>query len=276
VTEIAHDVDAETFAREHLIPRWPTVVRGALGHWAWTPPWSFEGLGERFGALRVPLYDTLFSLDGISTLARYLDRFTGTDDDTVPPYLRWFARQGPERLPWADEAFDALASEWSQPSWLPDSEYILPRTEGRVDAARDPFPAKGIFICGQGGRTRLHIDPWHSDACLCQATGRKRIVVFARRDAALLGAGEELVDFDHPDDTRFPRWREASPVIDQVLEPGDAAYIPAGWPHTAIALSDSCSLTWNFVHRVHAEPFERFLRGGGDQNATVRWFRDRR
>jgi hypothetical protein len=265
-------LDAATFAREHLGPRRPALVRGGLAEWELPPPWPLSWLTERFGGYRAPVYDTLFSLTGVSTFRAYVERFTGDAVERVPPYLRWFARQGPERLPWADEVFAALEGSWSQPSWLPDTDYVFPRTTGRVDAASDPFPAKGLFVCGRGGRTRLHADPWHSDACLCQTTGLKRIAMFAPEDAGVLTSDGAVVDLDEPDEQRFPRWREATPVFDEVLEPGDAVYIPAGWYHSAEALSDSCSITWNFVHAEHAESFERFLESGGGDDPAVSWF----
>jgi hypothetical protein len=55
------------------------------------------------------------------------------------------------------------------------------------------IPAKGIFICGSGGRTRLHVDPRVNDACLCQAAGNKRFIMFAPEAGSLLSDGERGV-----------------------------------------------------------------------------------
>ena len=180
--------------------------------------------------------------------------------------------QNEQRMPWADAAFAELEPEWGMPDWLPDSDYVFPRTQRTVNAARDPFPAKGMFVCGRGGRTRLHADPWVSDACLCQATGTKRIMMFRPEAAEVLTAGGAVVDLDQPDERAFPRWHEARPELDEVLDPGDAVFIPAGWYHTAVALEDSVSITWNFVHEMHRSRFERFLRSGGASDPTVRHF----
>jgi hypothetical protein len=158
------------------------------------------------------------------------------------------------------------------PDWLPDSGYVFPETSGPVDAARDRFPGQGLFVCGRGGRTRLHVDPWVSDACLCQTTGRKRVIMFAPEAGDVLEAGGEVVDVDEPDERAFPHWHEAKPDFDEVLHPGDAVFIPAGWYHTAIALDDSVSITWNFVHELHGDRFERYLRAGGAEDPTVAFF----
>jgi hypothetical protein len=239
-------LSADEFVIRFLAPREPVHVRGAEG-WAWAPEWSLAELVRRFGEHRVPLYDSLFALRGLSTFADYVARYTGRSAAGEPPYLRWYTRQGPQRMPWADAAFAELAELWAMPAWLPRSGYLLPWSGG--DATRDPFPAKGLFVCGAGGRTRWHVDPWASDACLCQATGDKRVLVFAP------GA-------DH----------STPPRLDVLLHPGDCLYLPAGWPHSAVALSDSVSITWNFVHEVHREPFERYLRSGGAADPVVRHF----
>ncbi len=289
----ARALTADEFVTRFLIDRRPVVVRDSGDTWNWVPEWDFDSLTKRFGSYRVPLYDTLFSLYGLSTFGDYVARHTGslahrTADSEAIPYLRWYARQNTDRLPWADPAFDALAHDWSMPSWLPTAGYLFPRLSGAVDAARDPFPAKGMFVCGAGGRTRLHVDPWTSDACLCQTTGSKRLLLFQPETVALLGgeAGRRrttsgapidggrltLVDLDEPNEATFPHWREAEVAMDVVLEPGDCLYIPAGWPHAAVALTDSVSVTWNFVHEVHATDFERYLADGGMDEPTVRYF----
>ena len=263
---------ADEFLERFLVPRRPALVRGAAMTWNWAPEWSLDALVDRFGHHRVPLYGSLFTVHGVSTFGNYVARHTGAVESASPPYLRWYARQSPDRMLWADAAFAELADDWAMPDWLPRSDYLLPRLPGTVDAARNPFPAKGLFVCGKGGRTRLHVDPWTSDACLCQATGTKRVLLFAPETADLLGGNGGLVDLDDPDDAAFPRWREAKPEFDVVLHPGDCLYIPAGWPHAATALTDSVSVTWNFVHRVHETSFERYLRSGGAADPAVRYF----
>src|SRR5947199_10777781 len=111
-----------SFADEFLGPGRPLLVRDALAGFGWAPPWTLSALTERFGEERVPLYDTLFSLRGLSTFRRYVERYTGNAVSGVPPYLRWFVRQSPEPLPWADGAFAALEADWTMPDWLPDAD----------------------------------------------------------------------------------------------------------------------------------------------------------
>jgi hypothetical protein len=271
----AEQLTADRFFHDFLEPNRPVVVRGALASWGATPPWDLATLDARFGSHPVPLYDTLFSLQRVATFSDYVAAHTGTATTGVPPYLRWFAKQSNDRMPWADKAFAELSGEWAMPSWLPDADYLFPRTRGTVDAATHAFPAKGIFVCGTEGRTRLHVDPWASDACLCQVTGSKRFRMYPPSSGALLSDRTGVVNPDEPDDARFPRWRDAVPVIDEVLHPGDAIFIPAGWFHSAVALTDSVSITWNFVHEVHEKRFSAYLRSGGTADPIVTYFRGR-
>lgn len=265
------------FLEDFLAPGRPVVVRGALGSWPAAPPWELGELTRRFGDAPVPVFDTLFSLRRVLRFADFVAAHTGPTVAGVPPYpyLRWYTRYSHETLlPWADEAFAALAGEWSMPSWLPESDYVFPRWRGPVDAARDAFPARGLFVCGTGGRTRLHIDPWASDACLCQVTGSKRFMMYPPTTGELLADGAATVDLDQPDELRFPRWRQAVPVLDEILYPGDAIFIPAGWYHAAVAQADSVSITWNFIHRVHEDRFAAYLRSGGETDPVVSYFQE--
>jgi hypothetical protein len=270
---MARSLSPGQFLEAYLSPGHPVVVRGALSSWAAVPPWDLAALADRFGDAQVPAYDTLFSLQRVVRFADYIADHTGPSATGTPPYLRWFTRHSKDRLPWADDAFRALAGEWAVPSWLPDAGYIFPRTRGRADAAHDAFPARGLFICGRGGRTRLHVDPWVSDACQCQVTGTKRFIMFPPSAGRVLAGRSGVVDLDRPDARRFPRWADAAAAVDEVLFPGDAIFIPAGWYHTAVALSDSVSITWNFVHQVHEERFTAYLRAGGAADPVVSYFR---
>jgi hypothetical protein len=272
VTQFVVDaLDNDTFFEDYFQPGRPVLVRGAVSAWGTPPPWRFDWLTERFAHHRVPLYDTLFGVTGVTTFARYVERYTASKRSSMPPYLRWFVRQHTGDLPWSDEAFRELESDWRAPAWLPDSDFVFPRFR-HADPVRDGFPGKGLFVCGRGGRTRLHTDPWATDAVLWQTTGTKRVTLYSPDAGHLLARDGAVVDLEKPDDERFPRWRSAVPVIDEVLQPGDMLFIASGWYHAAVALEDSVSLTWNFVHATHQARFDRYLKDGGGADRTVEYF----
>ncbi|MFI9407029.1 cupin-like domain-containing protein [Nocardia sp. NPDC052316] len=260
----------QEFVDRHLAVARPLVVRQGLNTWRIAPPWNFDTLVARVGDQRVPLYGSLFDFIGLSTFRNYHDRFlTSAAPTAQPAYLRWYTRQSEARLPWADSAFDALADFWHAPQWLPADGFVFPAYGGRTDVVRQSFPAKGIFVCGRGGMTRWHVDPWRSDAYLCQVIGHKRILLYrpgtaAPRDPEALGSV-----IDTPD-ALPPGW-PAEPLIDVVLAPGDCIYIPQDHPHAAVALSPSLSLTWNFVHRANDAGYRALVASDAD-DATLRYF----
>jgi hypothetical protein len=51
-------------------------------------------------------------------------------------------------------------------------------------------------------------------------------------------------------------------------------YVPAGWFHHVVTVSDSISLTWNFVHASACRPFLEYLASGppADEMDVVRFF----
>ncbi|MET8234289.1 cupin-like domain-containing protein [Micromonospora sp. NPDC005298] len=270
----ASGIDQSEFIDTYLSRNRPFVARNCfLRSWSMAPPWQLDLLAQRFGHHRVPVFDTLFEMQRTVDFSEFVAMMEkrARGDEPVP-YMRWYVRQRRFQMICADKAFEELAGDWSAPSWLPSTDYVFPAIRQDADPVRKSFPAKGLFICDAGGRTRLHVDPWASDAVLCQVTGEKRFVMYPPEAAEFLSDGDTLIDVENPDDVRFPRWRSIEPVVDATLSPGDAIFIPAGWYHTAVALTPSVSITWNFVHETNADRFAEYLRSGGDADPTVKYF----
>jgi hypothetical protein len=267
-------IDQDEFICAYLSRNKPLVARGCfLQTWALAPPWGLDLLAQRFGAYHVPVFDTLFKMIRTVKFSDYVSMIESDRPSAEPlPYMRWYARQRHFQMICADGAFAELAESWAAPSWLPSADYVFPQIKGNADPVRDSFPAKGIFVCAAGGRTRLHVDPWASDAVLCQVTGEKRFIMYPPSAAEFLSDGESAVDIERPDYARFPRWKSIQPALDVTLSPGDGIFIPSGWFHTAVALTPSVSITWNFVHEVNADRFSAYLESGGSADPTVRYF----
>jgi hypothetical protein len=232
--------------------------------WAPLDIWQPDALAQRFGSERVQIYGDLFRLAGIGTLAEYLQRYFGKESAVSGsvPYVRWYCHLADdERVPWADDAFKKFQNDWARPHFFPDSSFVLPYRGApeKIDPTRDWFPARGLFISAKGARTRLHADPWCSDALLCQLYGRKEFVMYGPEQARFLSNGGKTVDVEAPDTQAFPDFSQAHPEVRDTLEPGEIVLVPAGWFHHFNSVTDSVSLTWNFVHACRLQEFILYL-----------------
>lgn len=137
----------------------------------------------------------------------------------------------------------------------------------------DLFPYRGIFISPQGGRTRLHRDPLGSQAILWQVYGRKNVTFYPPYLDEVLRSGCEFVDPLNPDLKQFPRFPKAEPVFNGDLRPGEILFIPDGWFHDVVSITDSISVTWNFVHSLRIAPFIDVIAGeSAEQDFDVAQF----
>ena len=113
-------------------------------------------------------------------------------------------------------------------------------------------PFEWLFIGPAGSHTRLHVDVWGTDAWLAQLQGLKRFTLFHPAHRKFLerddgpGGACHWVDLRAPDAELFPDFAQAV-AIETVLEPGEVIYLPRKWPHAVDGLTDTVSLTVNFM-----------------------------
>ncbi len=255
---------ADEFVDRYIARNQPVVVRGLdYRAEAFTP----EGLRGALGDLTALVYGALFDLDDIQTLADYLDDWFG-DDVELPgpgeavPYVRWYNQLRDVAFNWGDEAFARLAPSWVAPTCLP-TDYVVPVTAAGAGSnpVIDPFPYRGILVAAAGARTRLHRDPFGTDAVVCMFHGRKEAILYRPERAAELAITDDTSSFGGFMDVRPDGGMNCSvePDCRGILEPGDMIFIPHGWLHDVVVLDDSVSVTWNFVHAAGADALTNYL-----------------
>lgn len=261
VDALTNDEFIERFVKQNL----PVVVTKALSDWDLSTLWTPEYFRREFGRERVQLYNEYFDFKGLMSLTGYLDKyFDRPDFPTAPvPYVRWYSKLRDVPFPWSDAIFERIRDNWRTPDFVPLTDYMLPYAPApkRCDPVDHLFPARGLFISGKGGRTRLHFDPWQSDSLLCAAFGTKEWVFYDPGQAAFLRRDNEVVDLDCPDPEKFPELHRARPRYKCHLHAGEAIYVPRGWFHAVRNMTDSISVTWNFVHASTAEPLRQWSQG---------------
>lgn len=259
-------LSVERFVSDYVEKNRPVVITGAMKDWKALDTWAPETLAHRFGKELVQVYGDLFQLAAIMSLSQYFDRYFGKSNSvTSAPYVRWYCHLvDDERVPWADEVFAEFHDDWSRPAFFPSNSFALPYCgpSNTIDPSKDWFPARGLFISARGARTRLHVDPWCSDALLCQIYGQKDFLMYAPSQAPYLTNGTKTIDIAAPDPQLFPTFGSATPAARDSLKPGEIAFVPAGWFHHFDSVTDSISLTWNFVHYSRMRQFFSYLSRG--------------
>ncbi|MBU2581491.1 MAG: cupin-like domain-containing protein [Alphaproteobacteria bacterium] len=265
---------SQKFVDEFVATNTPAIVRGMdYSAGSWTP----EALKTSIGDLTALVYGTLFDLEDIQTLEDYIDTWFGLEGELEPdvPYVRWYNQLKDVEFSWGDAAFARVAGFWKAPACLPTSNFVVPvsRAEAGTDPVRDAFPYRGLLVAARGARTRMHRDPFCSDAVVCQFYGRKEVALYRPERADELTKQSDGTSFGGFVDVRSEALDRVSvePDLHGTVGPGEMVYIPHGWLHDVIAVEDSVSITWNFVHAKGAGKFAEYLNGAynGDPEFEV-------
>lgn len=267
----------EIFIEEFLLPNKPVIITDAMKEWR-GEKFIPDYLEQEFGHYEVQIYNDLFDLQTIDTLGAYLNQNFNNQLEAKGSieYIRWYTKLKEVDFFWSDEVFASLKEAWSNPYFFPNDSLAIPFTKkGEFSNINDTrFPYKGLFISGKGARTRLHRDPFNSDAILCQFFGEKKIVLYHPNQAEYIMNGNEFVDIKNPDSQKFPNLHKTNSKYEDILSPGEIIIFPAGWFHDVTCLSDSISITWNFVHSSKLDDFYSYIKKNpdDDQLEIVRFF----
>lgn len=220
----------ERFARAYEASATPVVLRGVASSWPATERWSLDRLAREHGDLRV--------------LAARLDRGAVAMD----------ARRGLAHAPVTLGAFLEGLREGARDRYVSTPLAGLPPALAR-DAPLPPYcdgaswHDGNLWIGAEGTVSGLHFDV--ADNFHAVVSGGKRFVLAPPRQSASLYPNGPLhgvpngarVDLEHPDFERFPRVRDARPVVAE-LGPGDMLYIPRLWWHQVRTLGTCVSVNF--------------------------------
>lgn len=263
-----NELNQQQFISRYLAQNRPMVITNAMHNWDLTQ-FSPQSLKHSVGDQPVHIYDDLFDLQDIYPLSDYLDSHFNKPPSAPPSleYVRAYIQLLDVDYEWADEIFEALADAWQYPSFLPNQAMLVPycSAEDSIDAHSSNFPYKGLFISGAGGRTRLHRDPVSSNAILCQLYGEKKILLFSPDKKDQLMDEDECIELADSNIT---------PDAEITLKTGEMIFLPRGWFHDVTTLTDSVSVTWNFIHSSELEAFCQHVEENPDEEAleNVKFF----
>ena len=241
------------FIENYLKTNKPVIVTDSMDDWKASYLWTPEYFNQEFGKEKVQIYDDLFNLINITNLNNYLKKYfnrASMNNSEKVPYVRWYTKLKENNFAWSDHIFDKIKYHWTIPYFLPETNYLLPYCvfPNTIYPNIQAFPAKGLFISGKKAKTRLHFDPWCSDAILCQIYGTKKVFLFHPAKKQYLSHNNECIDLNNPDKEKFSNYLQVQPDYIDILRSGEIIFLPQEWLHQVNTVSDSISLTWNFVH----------------------------
>lgn len=274
--ERVQKLKTEDFVKNFLVTKTPVIITDAMDSWS-IEKFHPNSLIQEFGDELVQIYDNLFDLQNIDQLSSYLkDNFNRSDDNLSSEYVRWYTKLKDVDFFWSDEVFVALENYWAHPYFLPNSDFIIPYyPENKIaNINQTSYPYKGLFISGKGAKTRLHKDPFGSNAILCQFYGQKKIILYSPNQQNILMNKGQFVDIENPDYSKFPDFDKSVCTYEDILNPGEIILFPSGWFHDVTCLNDSISITWNFVHRGEKNSLMKHLEdhADDDQIEIVKYF----
>jgi hypothetical protein len=229
-------ISREEFLERYYAANRPVILTDLRGTDSPVLRWSPAHLRERFGHQRIEI-------------------MTGRDAD--PEFELHSERHRSEVL--FAEFLESLVSMRGNDRYLVANNHFLEKLDDQellddlavLPAYLDAAKVKGcafLWVGPAGTLTPLHHD--ELNGLLLQLWGRKRFRLISPEQTHLLSNDVGVyspVDCDQPDFAAHPLFREVQ-MIDLVLEPGEALFVPVGWWHHVRALEASVMLTFtNFV-----------------------------
>lgn len=226
----------EYFLENYYAKNTPVIITNIMHNWKALQLWTPEYLREKYGDAEVQIQanrnsdpDYEIKIENHKKLVLFREYVDMVVSGSGNDYYMVANNQTLER-----EEFKPLFNDIEI---FP--EYLNPEdTKGRV-----------FFWFGPKGTiTPLHHDP--VNLILTQVSGRKLIKLISPQQTPLMynhiGVFSK-VDGENPDYNKYPLYKEAK-IIEVILEPGEAIFIPVGWWHHVKSLDVSISVSFtNFV-----------------------------
>lgn len=220
---------AEEFVARHWLPGVPVVLTDLVTRWPAFARWTPAALTARFGDERIevcegregvvdpdPGWEPLRRELSVRELMKRIEGPQPSNDTYV------IAKNAALRRPNLQPLLDDL--------WLPPAYFGTQKDPTRM----------GLWIGPRGTHTPLHHDG--DNSIFCQVMGRKRFRLAPPESLALLDRSRGVYSQWDP---RTQQELADGPItlIELVLAPGEALFIPAGWWHQVDALDPSISVS---------------------------------
>eukprot|EP00049_Salpingoeca_infusionum_P006253 m.103978 g.103978 ORF g.103978 m.103978 type:complete len:418 (+) comp13248_c0_seq9:455-1708(+) len=264
-------IDYNTVSKEEFIERFetptrPVIIQNCVSQWPAAERWTMENLVLTYGSDRFKCGE---DDDGnnVKLKLKHYHHYMQNNNDDSPMYIFDSALEKDDKR--------GLRHDYRVPKYFRDDpmEYC-------PDSRRPPH--KWLVIGPKRSGTGIHIDPLATNAWNAIISGRKRWVVFppsVPKEALEPKRGECDHEAASWFDKVYPRvtgseWPHAK-HIEFIQEAGEIVFMPGGWHHVVINITDSIAVTQNFC-TVTTFPVIWRRTVHGRPKLSQRWLRELR
>jgi histone arginine demethylase JMJD6 len=230
------------FKKEYEDKEQPCIIQGITDDWPATRRWTLKKLRKRYSDSRMKCGE---DDDGYSVRVRmqyFLDYMANNKDDS-PLYVFEGAFDD-------DKIGAKLLEDYTVPHYFDDDLFKY------VKEKRRP-PYRWFLIGPKRSGTTVHVDPLGTSAWNSLLVGRKRWVLFPPEAGKRLSKGRHHMAKGDDDEASnyfsfmLPKIRKEAEengikVYEFIQEPGETVFIPGGWWHSVINITDTIAVTQNF------------------------------
>ena len=214
----------------------PVILEGLTNSWKAMTSCTWKSLTETYGNYEWRFSDTHGACMTLTTYHKYTQSLEGQTDES-PLAVYDSQLDGDERI--------SLLDDYEVPPCFNGCDLFQCLGEDR----RPPY--RWILMGPARSGTGLHIDPLGTHAWVTLVEGYKRWVLFPYgTDKATIGMQTPQIPsalwfassyYDHSMELY------CSTAIEILQSPGETVYVPAGWPHLVLNLTQTVAITQNYA-----------------------------